>query len=741
MKKFLLVPLGLVVILVMAYALMTSGSEAAPASFSVEMTAGRNLNSIAYNIILKNPTASPVGGIFVSGLVPSGTRYVAGSATTGGTLQGDQVVWVLGSQVPAKGQTVLTYKVQATGMSVGPNHAWVHALSPNEKVVVSTDVTANYQFAKIKGINIRDEKEPYPAGKIALTTTSGKGHQENQIGTSGLDNVGAGEYVYLEGAKHDNLENDITAWMWRLVGKPVGSQASLDSTDKQVTRFIPDRVGDYLVEVSTTNAKGQSASSVTTVNAGKYAGISLCASCHDGSVPGAKDIVSSFVKTGHSDKFEKFWGSYSKDSDYCIRCHTLGYNEQGDNGGMDDAARSSGWSSKMGSVLAWLKTSGWTIDQVKADPNMGRTINIQCENCHGPGATAHTGAKSFDPGVCGQCHPQGIEWQYAGHAKVNPELAANTSCVRCHTGQGYVEEWVRGNPIVMADATQPGKPANVPSVEQQSGISCATCHDPHAFTDSHDGSYGPASNQLRIVGEVTAPIGWKVDADLAATCVRCHANNRTPQNLKDFIDGSRTRGTHENTQADVFYGKGYYDYDGRLKTSNSFHTTLKEACITCHMAPNPVENPGPDGLKGTRDDVKVLSVGGHTWKMENEWKGKVWENTDACATCHAGTTTFNRPATGDYDGNGKIQGVEDEVKGLMAVLAAQLPKDPATGGVLFTPISNANSTEAQRKALWNYSLILRDNSNGIHNTSFAVQLLQKTYKELTGKDVPGATLR
>jgi len=42
-----------------------------------------------------------------------------------------------------------------------------------------------------------------------------------------------------------------------------------------------------------------------------------------------------------------------------------------------------------------------------------------------------------------------------------------------------------------------------------------------------------------------------------------HANNRTPQNLADFVAGTRTRGTHENTQADVFYGNIVLEVNGR----------------------------------------------------------------------------------------------------------------------------------------------------------------------------------
>ncbi|MDP2726700.1 MAG: cytochrome c3 family protein [Dehalococcoidia bacterium] len=734
-KKFIL---GLVVVIALAYGLVSTGSEAAPAGVSMQMTAGRNLNSIAYNIILKNPTANPIGNVFVSGLVPDGTKYVDKSATSGGTLQGNQVTWVL-NQVAAKGQTILTYKVGATAPAIGTNHAWAHWLSPSDSTAMSAEVAADYQLISLKGVNTRADHEKLPDGKVALTTTAGKGHQEDEIVSSALSNVGVGEYIFLQGAKHDNLENDITSWNWRLIGKPLGSTASLESTDKQVTRFVPDRVGEYLVEVTSANSKGQATASTNTVTAGKFAGISLCASCHDGSVPGAKDIMTTFVKTGHADKFEGTWNSYTPDRDYCIRCHTVGYNELANNGGMDDAARASGWDPKLGSVLAWLKKNSWTLDQVKADPNMGRTINIQCENCHGPGATAHTGTKSFDPGVCGQCHPQPMQWQNAAHAKVDPHMATNSSCARCHTGQGYVEEWVRGETLVMADQATLDKPANVPPIEQQSGISCATCHDPHAADHTFKSGDAVKSNQLRLEGEITAPMGWKVDAGEAATCVRCHADNRTPQNLKDFVAGTRERGTHENTQADVFYGKGVYDYDGVLKTNNSFHTTFKEACITCHMAANP-KLPGPDGKAGTTDDVTVLSVGGHSWNMEAEWEGKKVENIGACTQCHAGTTTFDRPAAGDYDGNGKVEGVQTEVKGLMALLRALLPKD-ALGEVLNYPVTTANSTEAQRKAMWNYNVIRIDGSNGVHNTAFTVQVLQQTYKQLTGKDVPGATLR
>ncbi len=51
------------------------------------------------------------------------------------------------------------------------------------------------------------------------------------------------------------------------------------------------------------------------------------------------------------------------------------------------------------------------------------------------------------------------------------------------------------------------------------------------------------------------------------------------------------------------------------------------------------------------------------------------------------------------------------------------------------------TTEAQRAAIYNWSFVACDGSLGVHNAGRAVRLLQLTYQDLTGHDVPGATLR
>ena len=61
-----------------------------------------------------------------------------------------------------------------------------------------------------------------------------------------------------------------------------------------------------------------------------------------------------------------------------------------------------------------------------------------------------------------------------------------------------------------------------------------------------------------------------------------------------------------------------------------------------------------------------------------------------------------------------------------------------TGKVMSVGFNATNTTELQRKALWNYFLVKNDGSPGIHNTRFAVEVLQATVHAVSGKPVPGA---
>jgi len=599
----------------------------------------------------------------------------------------------------------------------------------------------DYPLARVLGVWPTD-KQVYPDNKVWITLHGGYAYHDNEkITTTGLNNVGVGTYVYLEGREKDANDKPISGWTWKVTG-PSGEAVKVENANTRTPRFLAAREGKYEVTVEANLDGGAKGKSTLTVTAGHYVGAETCQSCHNGSVQA--DTYSAWLGTGHATKLDTTYGSYTASSDYCVGCHVTGFNETAQNGGFDDLAVKAGWDSGKGSLQSWLVNSKMTLDQIKDSP-MGKLAGIQCEACHGPGS-AHTGASTYDPAVCEQCHTQGEQWKVSGHATntgyLNSHTASNASCAPCHSGDGYVVAKVKGQQPVFPSQATPIKPANLAVPGDEPTIACATCHDPHQATNPDEKG---ASAQLRQVGDVKIPVGATIKAGMGATCVSCHGNNRDAQYKADYAAGKKVRGPHENPQADVVYGikDSVFDFGEPLGSSPCANKT-EDACVTCHMAPNPVLDPGKDGKVGTRDDVLALNVGGHSMAMAGEANGKQVQNTASCEVdgCHAkgSMATLDAAASADYDGNGKVEGLQEEVKGLLKLLEGKLPKDDK-GQVLSSTITADNTTEVQREALWNYWLITADGSYGIHNATFTVQLLQKTYQKLTGQPVPNATIR
>jgi hypothetical protein len=158
-------------------------------------------------------------------------------------------------------------------------------------------------------------------------------------------------------------------------------------------------------------------------------------------------------------------------------------------------------------------------------------------------------------------------------------------------------------------------------------------------------------------------------------------------------------------------------------------------CVTCHMAANPV--PGASSI-----------TGGHSFTMAAELNGSEVQNLASCNICHINLTTFDRRARGDYDGDGRVEGIQTEVRGLLGVVEAAI--NSSLGGGTFTEASgriqfkdaNGNTvspSEPQYIAAYNHLFVLHDGSFGIHNTRYAVELLQSSYQNLTGRPVPNST--
>jgi hypothetical protein len=130
------------------------------------------------------------------------------------------------------------------------------------------------------------------------------------------------------------------------------------------------------------------------------------------------------------------------------------------------------------------------------------------------------------------------------------------------------------------------------------------------------------------------------------------------------------------------------------------------------------------------DPAKNLA-GEHTFKP-------VWDNgtpddhaddvdlVGACASCHGEMDSFDF-ARYDYDANGTIEGVQTEVKSLLDQLGMFLPPygDPAVN-------ISSSYTRPELKAAFNYQFVLEDGSMGIHNTSYAVNLIKASIADITG---------
>ncbi len=536
--------------------------------------------------------------------------------------------------------------------------------------------------------------------------------------TSGLRVVGSGTTVYL--SADTTGQGTGLSFSWSLVSVPSGSTASIDTPSNQFVKFTADSAGTYAVQLTVGSSTAD-----TTILATSYVGVGsnfpgCAAGCH-------RDKVTAWENTGHAKIFEEGItgqlevnaqgkGAYAPG---CVKCHTSGWNTGANNGNFGYLAHQSGWDT------TWYKSypvSGGDYmipngDQTQWDslqsayPELAPRANIGCESCHGPGL-AHSVpvsgqkqniAKSVDAGVCAQCHDAPTHhmiysnWSTSRHGEYpNASHASSKSCFPCHSGTAFMM-WVdtmsvTGKPpVTWSTATDGGNP-----------LTCSECHDAH-------GNGNP--NQLRTVtmlvslgnGFQPAPgVGGK-----AQLCMNCHRSRynvatrvtNTPP-LYGFTDHY---GPHGSPQTDMIFGQNGYQYGDTTLTGLVTHAgAVPDLCVTCHMG-----------------------AGDHSWSMVDTAGNDI---TTPCQTCHGPITDFDDiKAPYDYDGNGKIEGVQTEVAGLLARLKEKLPIDPLTGEPT-TALKDSNLIKGHPEyveGLWDYYLVVNDGSMGVHNAKYAVSLLQK----------------
>jgi hypothetical protein len=182
-------------------------------------------------------------------------------------------------------------------------------------------------------------------------------------------------------------------------------------------------------------------------------------------------------------------------------------------------------------------------------------------------------------------------------------------------------------------------------------------------------------------------------------------------------------------------------YDGTAWASD--HSS-GNSCVNCHHF-------RPSGRLGG-----TLEIGGHAFYLKGDVHGSYTEFTDVCAQCHAdatfnwGSTFSNATSThlagGDWDDDGSVESKLDEIQGLKNLLIGYfgtggnfagsgvgegLVVSATTTGVDITggefnrdwTFAEATSTVNQAMAFWNFKYFIEDKSEGIHNPTFAGQML------------------
>ncbi len=563
-------------------------------------------------------------------------------------------------------------------------------------------------------------------------------------------NVPVGSVVYLNGGNNAPAKsnNPITSYAWSFVSTPPSSVAAFDNPSSQTPSFVPDMIGNYTINLAAGTAGG-TVNETFTVTANSYVGAKDCEFCHNGSL--MTDVTTGYQASGHANAFNAL-SSVSIVGESCLRCHTTGFDKttSAANGGFDDIAHDLGWIITMPVSYQGLPVTLQTM------------ANVGCESCHGPGST-HTGSYSFNTNVCAQCHdnapfnPEYTQWLNSPHVNsVSPgglDLSQPffASCRKCHWSLNIVYTNMEGK----------GQVPFVTSDEQP--VNCIACHDPHNGTNPYS---------LRVYQSVPVAGGafTLTDAGLGAICMKCHTD-QTPDADAAAISGSELFETTAEVfaQGQGFTGAGAGAYAASI-TESSYHAgtgDLPDLCVTCHMAQTPA--PGQPGYNTT---------GEHSFMMTDAAGN---DHVAVCNSCHTGPIAVSGfdtvdplypTANWDGDPTGATEGVQDQVNGLLSVLAcaittsANQPCTVNTTDVNGNPVSWTitipgtrmtttsyvsltgttfavwpTATTQEQNAVYNWYLINGEGSYGIHNTAFDVILLQRAFQDLTGENISGATIR
>lgn len=260
------------------------------------------------------------------------------------------------------------------------------------------------------------------------------------------------------------------------------------------------------------------------------------------------------------------------------------------------------------------------------------------------------------------------QWENSPHAMSMDEAGERERMNRTGCAHCHTAQGYQEVFLQGAESTAP--------YEDPEGLTCIACHEP---------------------GEGSGRVGGLKAGAARDACRGCH----------DEIVANRPEYLSWCSQWGIFDGAGGSEIPGRDYGSSS-HSGLENACAYCHMAP-------------AAQGVDAGRVGGHTFRVKTKGVEPELFNPEPCRPCH-GEMTLEA-----------LKGSQDGVRQLLVKLAALLPQKPTPeDSAVLEPKypSDPSLDEIQQRASFNYWLVQKDGSFGVHNPVYTWDLLLRSTKEL-----------
>jgi hypothetical protein len=329
------------------------------------------------------------------------------------------------------------------------------------------------------------------------------------------------------------------------------------------------------------------------------------------------------------------------------------------------------------------------------------TLFTSCEGPEGPaGKDGTNGADGADGNAtCGVCHDfsetvNAKMAQYANsqHAKGIPAFEAERNiCAPCHSSQGFREVITTGLQQTAAGISDPTQP------------NCYTCHNIHATYSANDWALRVNTPTARWQG------GEAYDRGASNTCAQCHqfrvvnpfpdVNNLTA----DFSITSKRFGPHHGPQSQLLQGQSGFEIGFAADASHAHYVNNAEGCVTCHMA----------------EAFGTLS-GGHQMGIYAEEEDA--DNLAGCLTagCHTDAAAVEED----------MATLQEEIKGKMDELWLLLVDKGIANPADSTYCKTGTYSNLIAGCYFNWKYMQEDRSFGIHNPTYAGQLLDKSIAAL-----------